>query len=464
MRRINARTTGVVILLLVLSVIAAACGNDGGETTVTTAAGSSTTAVESTTTTAGPTTTATAEPVLVGELAYYTGDFGAYGASLTNDDRFPIEEVINLDPPLGRPWTLISEDIGTVGEAQAARKLVEEDGVTILVSPAHGYRNYRSWMIGWQAEHNGPLMPTVHGGTIPGNIGGTVAEPIFRAQGLDEGLGTIGTLYAEQLGATKIVVFATEVEGFQLAADAAEKAAAATGIEVLARINVPSLGDSYLTEAQQIADLAPDAVVIQAGSLESGTLIRQYAEAGLPALVWIGESGWGQPEFIETLTVPVVATQTFIGFAGIGFDRGTPAWDFFSNLWNSTQDIATFGGPEDIYHYSAYDLLIITALAVEQGGSYNASDWVPAVFEVVDVGTKCYTYADCLTMIRDGVDIDYDGVTGPGTYTENGVNAVTPVVFPFDAEGIQGEPIIIDPARYLEILNQIKTVAGSDWG
>ncbi len=153
-------------------------------------------------------------------------------------------------------------------------------------------------------------------------------------------------------------MFATEVEGFQLAADADENAAALLGIEVLARINVPSLGDSYLTEAQQIADLAPDAIIMQAGSLESGTLIRQYAEAGLPAATWIGESGWVQPEFIETLTIPVVETQEFIGFAGIGANTSAdnPAWVFFSELWNSTQDTATFGGPEDIYHYR-YDLL-----------------------------------------------------------------------------------------------------------
>ena len=163
-------------------------------------------------------------------------------------------------------------------------------------------------------------------------------------------------------------------------------------------------------------------------------------------MVWIGESGWGQPEFIETLTIPVVATQTFIGFAGIGFDSTNPAWAFFSELWNSTQDTATFGVPEDIYHYSAYDLLVITALAVEQGGSYDASDWAPAVFEVVDGGNKCYTYADCLALIRAGTDIDYDGVTGPGTYTEGGVNAVTPVVFPYGADGATRVPIIIDPA------------------
>ncbi len=38
---------------------------------------------------------ASGEPVVVCELAYYTGEFQSYGPSLTNDVRFPIEEVIN---------------------------------------------------------------------------------------------------------------------------------------------------------------------------------------------------------------------------------------------------------------------------------------------------------------------------------------------------------------------------------
>ncbi|MBN2113385.1 MAG: ABC transporter substrate-binding protein [Acidimicrobiia bacterium] len=445
----------VLAVLLALALVAAACGDDDGEATTTSGA--------QTTTTAGS-TTAPAGVIKVGELAYYTGEFGAYGASLTNDVRFPIEEVINSDPPLGQTWQLISEDIGTVGEAQAARKLVEEDGVIILVSQAHGYRNYRAWMNDWVAEHDGPLGPSVHGGSIPGNIGGTAAEPIFRAQGLDEGLGTYGVLYAEALGAQSIVIFATEVEGFQLAANAAEMAADYIGMEVLARINVPALGDSYLTEAQAIADLAPDAVVIQAGSLESGTLIRQYAEAGLEPEVWIGESGWVQPEFIETLTPAVVPTQEFIGFASIGYNDDNPAWEFFSNLWNTTQDTATFGTAEDIYHFSTYDLMIVTALAVEQGGSYLASDWAPAMFEVTEGGTVCYTYAECLGLIRAGTDIDYEGVTGPGDFTPGGVNAITPVVYPFLADGTAGDFIVVDPIRVLEVLDAIKTEAGEDWG
>ena len=78
------------------------------------------------------------DPVAVCELAYYTGEFGAYGESLTNDVVFPIENVINTDPPLGRPWEFYAEDLGTVGEAQAARACLEKHGAEIVVRIAHG--------------------------------------------------------------------------------------------------------------------------------------------------------------------------------------------------------------------------------------------------------------------------------------------------------------------------------------
>ena len=155
-------------------------------------------------------------------------------------------------------------------------------------------------MLEYLAENDTPLGPTVHGGTIPGNLGGVGSEPLFRAQGLDEALGYDRRPGREEAGATTVVIFATQVEGFQLAADAAEEAAEALGIEVLDRIDVPAEQPSYAAEAERIADLNPDAVIVQAGSVESATLIKQAAEAGL-SIHWIGETGWIQPEFIGTL-------------------------------------------------------------------------------------------------------------------------------------------------------------------
>jgi hypothetical protein len=459
-----------LILLFALALIAAACSSDdsGGEASDTTAAAEETTttaaAEETTTTAAAEETTTTeamsAEPVVVCELAYFTGEFAAYGPSLTADVRFPIEQVINNDPPLGREWQLISEDLGTPGEAQAARICLEQHGAEILVSQAHGYRQYRDYMLEYLAENDSPLGPTVHGGSIPGNLGGVGSEPLFRAQGLDEALGMTGSLAAQDQGATTVVVFATQVEGFQLAADAAEKTAEALGLEVLDRIDVPAEQPSYAAEAQRIADLAPDAVIVQAGSVESATLIKQAAEAGL-SLDWIGETGWIQPEFIGTLGTEPIATQNSIGYAAFAYNDDTPAWEFYQPLWDDTPGYGDeFGPATDQYHFSTYDLMTHTALAVEAAGTYAASAWAPAMFEVGDPpGTVCYSYPECLELLRAGEDIDYEGVTGPGTYSAGGVNALVQSYTPFLEDGSVGESTLLDPTLALDTLSIIAVQA-----
>ncbi len=445
-------------LTAALAILVAACG--GAATTAPTEPGGATPPP-------AETTPPTGEKVVVCELAYYTGAFAAYGPSLTNDVRFPIEEVINLDPPLGRTWELVSEDIGDDREGQAAKICLEQHKAEILVSIAHQYRTYRDYMIEYWQENDSPLGPSVHGGAIPGNLGGKPAEPIFRAQGLDEALGTYGALYAEQAGLKKIVIFATQVEGFQLAANAAEEAAGILGLEVLARLNVQPTQPSYRAEAQKIADLQPDAVIVQAGSTESAALIKGAAEAGL-SLTWIGETGWSEAEFIGTLGTDPIASQKSIGFPSFAPNKSTPAWDFFQPLWdgqtNCTSGVASCP-PYDAgnqYAFSTYDLMIQTALAVEAAGSYKASAWAPAMFEVGDGGEVCYTYADCLKLIREGKDIDYEGVTGPGTYTDGGVNAVTPAYIPFLPDGTPGEPVLLDADKGLEILKAVETDAECD--
>jgi hypothetical protein len=446
--------TRVLAILLALSLIAAACGDDDA-----------TDATDAPDATAAPATTEAVsdEPVVVCELAYYTGEFAAYGEFLTASLSFPTTQIINEDPPLGRPWELISEDIGTVGEGQAARTCLEQHGAEILVSPAHGYRPYRSWILEWIAEHDAPLMPTVHGGTIPGNLGGTGDEPIFRAQGLDEALGLTGSLYADLVGAETIAIFATEVEGFQIAATAAELAAEAVGIEVLERINVPAEQASYRAESQRIADLNPDAVIVQAGGIESANLINGAVEAGA-SLLWIGETGWVIPEFMAALGTDVIATQQGIGFAAFDYNAETPAWEFFEPLWTNTPGYGdTHGGADDMYHFSAYDLLTHTALAVEYAGSYKASEWAAAMFAVGDApGTMCYTYPECLALIRAGEEIDYDGVTGPGSYSAGGVNVVRQSYTPYNTDGTLGEATVLDADLVSEVIEKIRIDAECD--
>ena len=39
---------------------------------------------------------------------------------------------------------------------------------------------------------------------------------------------------------------------------------------------------------------------------------------------------------------------------------------------------------------------------------------------VSEGGTKCTTFADCAKLIADGEDVDYDGLSGPISFDENG--------------------------------------------
>jgi len=453
----------IVVVIAALALLVAACG---GGATAAPGATTAATAVPAAT----PEASAASGPVTVCELAYYTGGFADYGPSLSNDVRFAVEDVIDKDPPLGRPWKLVSEDIGDDHEGQAAKICVEQHKAEIVVSIAHQYRTYRDYMMEYWQENDSPIVPSVHGGAIPGNLGGKVAEPIFRAQGLDEALGTYGSLYASEQGLKNIVIFATQVEGFQRAADAAQEAAGILGLNVMERINVPSKQPSYRAEAQKIASLKPDAVIVQAGSTESAALIKSAAEAGL-SLTWIGETGWSETQFIKTLGTEPIKSQKAIGFPSFAPNKSTKAWQFFQPLWDGQTKCADdvkvdgvwtcppYGAPNQ-YAFSTYDLLTQTALAVEAGGSYKVSDWAPAMLKVGDPpGEVCYTYPDCLALLRAGKDIDYEGVTGPGTYTDGGVNAVTPAYIPFKADGTTGEAVLLDAAKGLELLEAVVTYA-----
>jgi ABC-type branched-subunit amino acid transport system substrate-binding protein len=403
------------------------------------------------------------EPVAVCELAYLTGAYSELGPSLSNDVKVPAENVINLDPPLGRPWVTFHEDlVGTTEEAQAYRRCVDQHGAEVVVSIAHGYRTYRDQFLEGVAENDGPVSPSVHGGSIPFNLGGNPAEPIFRAQGADEQLGHGAVLQAASVGAEDVVIFAAEIEGSQIAANGAEGALPAKDIALLARLDVPPDQTSYRTSAQTIADLDPDAVILQAPPVDVAILINDAIEAGW-AGHFIGETGMVQPEFLNTLGIDAIAKAESIGYAAFAPNTSTKAWEAYSAMWTEGNVNPEWENLYDQYHFSTYDILVQTALAAELAGGYEASKWAPAMREVVSApGEVCYTYPDCLALIRAGQDIDYNGVTGDGDFTEGGFNHVNAAYIPFNDDGTVGEPEFFAAEDMLELVPTLASATCDD--
>jgi branched-chain amino acid transport system substrate-binding protein len=72
------------------------------------------------------------------------------------------------------------------------------------------------------------------------------------------------------------------------------------------------------------------------------------------------------------------------------------------------------------YSAESYDGVILSALAAVQGGDDSPQTIRDNLESVSKEGTKCLTFAECLTLLESDTDIDYDGPSGPITFDENG--------------------------------------------
>ncbi len=71
------------------------------------------------------------------------------------------------------------------------------------------------------------------------------------------------------------------------------------------------------------------------------------------------------------------------------------------------------------YAAEAYDAVVVIALAVEKAGTDGAAH-ANEIVGITKEGTKCTTYTECLQIIKDGGDPDYDGISGPLDFNGNG--------------------------------------------
>jgi ABC-type branched-subunit amino acid transport system substrate-binding protein len=359
-----------------------------------------------------------AEPIKVGHLTYHTGAFADVGPWFDGITEVTLE-MINEDPPLGRPMVAVHQDIGTIGEAQAARKLVDSENVEVLLNPAHEYLSYRDWMLDVQESENGPLMPSVHGGGIRGDIGGETDEPIMRGAPMDSGQAVAAVIIALDEDKDQVVIAASEIEGSQLQLEAALHAADQVGLNVVDSFSFQPELASYRSEVNRISNADPDAVLVFSQAQDGGTIVKQAAEAGLSTL-FIGTTEWLGEAFAETATQSAMDQHEAVWISGFA-KADNPAYSFYEPYWTESE-YADLQPADNSYNIQYWDVLTVTALAIEKAGSTNAQEWVPAVRAVAEPpGTKVYTYFDAIEAIRNGEEIDYDGTTGVFEYGPTGM-------------------------------------------
>ena len=392
------------------------------------------------------------EDIKVGHLTYHTGEYGGFGEFFDAVADFSLE-VINEAPPLGRKLVTIHQDIGTIGEARAARKLIDGDSIDILLNSAHSYMSYRDYVLEKVSEGQLPLMPSVHGGAIEAEFGGKGDEPLFRGSPMDSAQGAAALLHAQNAGKGNVVLVATEAAGSQLQKNAAVKAADKLGIKVLGTVDIQPNQPNYRSVVSKVAAMEPEAVIVFSAPADGGAFVKNAAEAGNSWFI-IGTSEWQEPGFISTATMTAVDKHQEVVLAAFSNAEGD-AWDYYEPRASGSQYAEAIGDVSNSYAIQYYDLLVATALAIEKSGKLEAGTWTDAMYEVTSgSGDVVHTYADGIAALREGKDINYDGVTGTMDYTDTGVVAGLFGIFKWASEENLEKVAVVEGDAVLELDQQ----------
>jgi branched-chain amino acid transport system substrate-binding protein len=72
------------------------------------------------------------------------------------------------------------------------------------------------------------------------------------------------------------------------------------------------------------------------------------------------------------------------------------------------------------YAPESYDATVLVALAAQAAGDDSGTSIASKMQDVSAGGEKCTSFKDCLALLKDKKDIDYDGLSGPVEFNEKG--------------------------------------------
>jgi len=196
--------------------------------------------------------------------------------------------------------------------------------------------------------------------------------------------------------------------GTGLLANAKKSIEAGGGTVVSEQVYDPAAA-SYSAEVSQVASSGAEALILisfdETKKIVPELLTQGIGPADLPLYFVDGNLADYSADF---------APGTLVGTKGTLPGAETTS-DFQARLLEVDPTLTV-----NAYAPESYDATIVTALAAVAAGDDSGKSIASKMMDVTSGGEKCTAYADCLAMLEAGTDIDYDGVSGPIEFDENG--------------------------------------------
>lgn len=385
-----------------------------------------------------------------------TGTLGGDGALWGQAARLAVHEVNAAGGVLpGRDLELVIRDDETnsANAERLARELVEQEGVVAVFGAAASSVSARVLDV-TEANRIPQVSCCSTSDTFTTRNAALMAQDrfFFRTAPPDILQSVVVARAATTLMCMRLAILHLDDEyglPFGLAIEANYEA---SGGEVAIRVPFVDEQPSYTTELSQIRNANPDCIAVVAYPGSAGVILRDWAALPMaPAVRWIGTDGIKGPAVLAE----VGDLALFDGVFGTSpiTDPSTPQYQRFADSYR-----AIFGTAPASFTSNSYDATALIALAIARAGTTDGDAIRDALREVAgppnDTGglVRAGDLAAGLEVVREGLDVDYQGASGSTDFDANG-DVVTPYeIWRYDQPGSTRpctDSRVVDPMRDL---------------
>lgn len=182
---------------------------------------------------------------------------------------------------------------------------------------------------------------------------------------------------------------------------------------------------NFDAQVGEIQAANPDAIVV-IGFAESATVVQALESAGIgqgDKQIYFVDGNLGSAE------LAALPPGTLTGARGSLPGAEAPG-EFRERLVEISPGLDNFS-----YAAESYDAVITTALAAVAAGTDDPVQVAENLPDVTREGEKCTTFVECVELLEADTDIDYDGLSGPIEFSDQGDPTEASVgIYTYDAQ------------------------------
>jgi ABC-type branched-subunit amino acid transport system substrate-binding protein len=346
-------------------------------------------------------------PVTYGVLSCFTGRLASLGQAMLQGSKVAQSEINAAGGVMGQKVSLVTGDTSCdVADGVTAVQQMLTKNVSGVIGPE-------------TQEINGvePILDAQH--IVDEFQGGDTARDhqvdpyFFRDSPSDSQLGVAMALYAHVKGYKRAVMLFYSDPAAQTFLKPVSTTFTKLGGTILTTIIVTPDQTSYLSQVRQAIAAHPQVIFTQEDPPTAAVLFRQFRQLGGQSIPWVGTDVTSGSDYLKAIGYATAHAHLISVF---GTSVTGAANSAFLNRFNTLFPSQKTVGPLANANY-AYDAVISLALAEDYAKTTNGTTVAHDMTKVTNPpGTPCYTYSTCLSLIKAGTKINYEGASGDLDY------------------------------------------------